>query len=198
MHAYANGPQSSDDAYRRAGFERCSMRGTLNWRPLEIVAMVLGFIVFWPIGLAILIFKIWQRRAGYPGTLADFAEEKFKAGAQFEERMRAKWREHWETGMWNCGHRRREGADRQSADRPWGGFGSGPRPTGNAAFDDWRAAELARIEEERRKLWAAEREFADYMDGLKRARDREEFDRFMNQRRSSPPPAGPAPEQPQA
>ena len=93
--------------------------------------------------------------------------------------------------MWNCGHRRREGA----ADRSWG---FAPRTTGNAAFDDWRAAELARIEEERRKLWAAEQEFSEYMDSLRRARDREEFDRFMNQRRSSPPPAEQPPHQPQA
>jgi hypothetical protein len=30
---------------------------------------------------------------------------------------------------------------------------------------------------------AAEREFADYMENLRHAKDREEFERFMNQRR---------------
>jgi hypothetical protein len=146
--------------------------------------------VFWPIGLAILIFKVWQRRAGYPGTLADFAQE--KVGANIEEKLRAKWREHWGEGsMWACGHR-----GRGRAQREWRGFG--PRSTGNAAFDDWRTAELARIEEERRKLWAAEQEFAEYMDSLKRARDREEFERFMNQRRNAPPPPDQTPDQPQA
>ena len=43
--------------------------GASRWSAFEIVAMVLGFIVFWPIGLAILAFKIWQRRSGYPGDL---------------------------------------------------------------------------------------------------------------------------------
>ena len=33
------------------------------------------------------------------------------------------------------------------------------------------------------KLAAAEREFADYMENLRHARDREEFERFMNARR---------------
>ena len=59
------------------------------------------------------------------------------------------------------------------------GFGS----SGNRAFDDWRAGELARLEEERRKLVAAEREFADFLEQLRHARDREEFDRFMQERR---------------
>ena len=80
--------------------------------------------------------------------------------------------------MWQC----RQRAERSA--REWGGFGA--RSTGNSAFDDWRTAELARLEEERRKLAAAEREFADYMEGLRRARDREEFDRFMNQRNTAP------------
>jgi hypothetical protein len=61
------------------------------------------------------------------------------------------------------------------------GFASGS--TGNRAFDEWRATELARLEEERKRLAAAEREFADYMENLRHAKDREEFERFMNQRR---------------
>ena len=47
----------------------------------------------------------------------------------------------------------------------------------------WRAGELARLEEECRKLFAAEREFAEFLEQLRRARDREEFDRFMQERR---------------
>jgi Protein of unknown function (DUF2852) len=56
--------------------------------------------------------------------------------------------------------------------------------TGNRAFDEWRAAELARLEEERQKLVAAEREFAEFMENLRHARDREEFERFMEVHRS--------------
>ena len=59
-------------------------------------------------------------------------------------------------------------------------------PTGNAAFDEWRAAELVRLDEERRKLDEAQREFAEYSDAIRRAKDREEFERFMAERRARP------------
>ena len=32
----------------------------------ELLAMILGFVVFWPIGLTILFLKIWQKREGRP------------------------------------------------------------------------------------------------------------------------------------
>jgi hypothetical protein len=51
--------------------------------------------------------------------------------------------------------------------------------SGNAAFDDWRDAELARLDEERKKLDEMRREFDQHMRDLRMARDREEFDRFM-------------------
>jgi hypothetical protein len=64
----------------------------------------------------------------------------------------------------------------------------GPRGTysrsGNSAFDDYRAAELKRLEEERRKLEEERREFEQYVHDLRRARDKEEFDRFMAERAS--------------
>ena len=56
----------------------------------------------------------------------------------------------------------------------WGGGA----PSGNAAFDDWRAAEMSRLDEERRKLDDAKREFDDYVSELRRARDQEEFNAF--------------------
>lgn len=136
--------------------------GFAFWRPLELVAMILGFMVFWPIGLAIIAFKIWQRRSGYGGDVFAFAGERAEAA---RDACRS-----WRDG---------------SAARPFGG-GFGPRPTGNSAFDDWRAGELARLEEERRKVEAAEREFADHIDQLRRARDREEFERFMRARQAGP------------
>ena len=62
----------------------------------------------------------------------------------------------------------------------WGGFGA--NRTGNAAFDEWRKAEIERREAERRKLEDAQREFAEFADEARRARDREEFERFMARR----------------
>ncbi|EAU41795.1 hypothetical protein FP2506_15219 [Fulvimarina pelagi HTCC2506] len=60
----------------------------------------------------------------------------------------------------------------------------GGQRTGNVAFDDWRDAELKRLDEERRKLHEASAEFEAYARELRRAKDQEEFDRFMRDRRS--------------
>ncbi len=60
------------------------------------------------------------------------------------------------------------------------GHGSGR--TGNIAFDDWREKELERLAEERRKLDEMLKEFDDYARELRRAKDQEEFDRFMANR----------------
>jgi hypothetical protein len=79
--------------------------------------------------------------------------------------------------------RRSRWAPAEWAQREWNA-GFGPRPTGNSAFDEWRSAELARLEEERQKLVQAERDFAEHLDKLRRARDREEFERFMQERRT--------------
>lgn len=58
----------------------------------------------------------------------------------------------------------------------------GRRGGGNSAFEEWKRAELERLEEERRKLAHAESEFAAFLEQLQRAEDREEFDRFMAER----------------
>ncbi len=66
--------------------------------------------------------------------------------------------------------------------RPADGF----RPTGNFAFDEYRRAELERLEAERRRLEEEAQAFAEFVEELKRAKDREEFDAFMAKRRSGP------------
>ena len=94
----------------------------------------------------------------------------------------------WRNSTWNSAawHSAWEApnAPRQSRGG-WSPFG-GMRPTGNRAFDEWRDSELARLEEERRKLEEAEREFAAHIEELRRARDREEFERFMKARHNRP------------
>jgi hypothetical protein len=164
-----------------SGPHQCS---GLGWKPIELVAMILGFILFWPIGLAILFAKIWQMRSAYAGDLPSFIQAK----------MQEKFREKWEQKMgrhWGCGGARREFSDWPRHWRP------GMRSSGNLAFDGWRETELARLEEERQKLVAAEREFGEFMDNLRRAKDREEFDRFMAARHNRSPDTG-APGQPGA
>jgi hypothetical protein len=69
-----------------------------------------------------------------------------------------------------------------------GGFGvsaSGFRQgTGNWAFEEYRRGELERLEQERRRLEEESRAFTEFVEELKRARDREQFDAFMAKRRA--------------
>ena len=45
---------------------------------------------------------------------------------------------------------------------------------------------MTRLEEERRKLENAHREFAEFVENVRKSKDREEFERFMNERRNRP------------
>lgn len=127
------------------------------WTPATIALMVIGFVVFWPLGLAMLAYIIWgDRLEGFKSDV-NRATDGIFAGC-------------------------RKGADR--AER-WGKKGHarhGYGRTGNVAFDDWREKELTRLDEERQKLEAARQEFETYARELRRAKDQEEFDRFMGQR----------------
>ncbi|MEN5275372.1 DUF2852 domain-containing protein [Brucella sp. TWI432] len=122
------------------------------WTSATIALMVLGFIFFWPLGLAMLAYIIWGDRLG------DFKRQvNEKTDSMFGS-------------FRNCG---------KSESFGFGGS------TGNAAFDDWRREELERLAEERRKLEEARADFEAYAQELRRARDKEEFDRFMNERRAN-------------
>jgi uncharacterized protein with von Willebrand factor type A (vWA) domain len=59
--------------------------------------------------------------------------------------------------------------------------------TGNVAFDDWRDAEIERLEAERRKLDEMRAEFDDHLRELRRAKDQTEFDEFMASRNRKSP-----------
>ena len=68
----------------------------------------------------------------------------------------------------------------------FGGSWGGPPSSGNRAFDDYRAETLRRLEEE-------QREFRDFLERLRMAKDKAEFDQFMADRRgrNGAPPAPP-------
>ena len=66
---------------------------------------------------------------------------------------------------------------------------SGLSHTGNAAFDEYRRAQFQRLEEERRRLDEELRAFSDFVDKLRRAKDQDEFDRFMAERAAAGPTA---------
>ncbi len=130
------------------------------WTPATIALMVLGFVVFWPLGLAMLAYIIWGDRLDGFKRDVNRATDGIFAGCRRGSEKAARW-----------GH---------------GGFAR----TGNVAFDDWREKELARLDEERRKLDEMREEFDEYARELRRAKDQEEFDRFMASRnRASGPVA---------
>jgi len=74
--------------------------------------------------------------------------------------------------------------------RGFGFGGFGPPSSGNRAFDEYRMETLRRLEEE-------QTEFRDFLDRLRHAKDKEEFDQFMAQHRTRPTPP-PSDGQPQA
>jgi hypothetical protein len=125
-----------------------------DWTPATIALMVLGFVVFWPLGLAMLAYILFGER------LKSFKKD---ANSTMD-------------GVF-------------SSFKRGGGRGyRGPQfGTGNVAFDDWRDAELTRLDEERRKLDEMREQFDEYVRELRRAKDQEEFDRFMRERNSGGP-----------
>lgn len=124
-----------------------------EWSFVTIGLMVLGFILFWPLGLAMLAYILWGEKFGGSAEKAEsWVNEKRK----------------WAKGR-RCGSRSR--MSRHSS--------------GNAAFDDYREEQMKRLDEERRRLDDEINEFQDYMHNLHKARDREEFDRFMQERGAS-------------
>jgi hypothetical protein len=123
-------------------------------RPAWIALMILGFVIWWPVGLATLAFLIWSGRMGC-GHYG-----------------------HWESRM-----------ERMQRKMDWmrskmtGGPASGPTwgpPSGNRAFDDYKAETLRRLEEE-------QKEFREFLERLRFAKDKTEFDQFMAERRNRPP-----------
>lgn len=89
-------------------------------------------------------------------------------------------------GCWKQGDVGRwHGADRLREAQQW--WRQQPS-SGNHAFDEYRAETLRRLEEE-------QREFRDFLERLRFARDKTEFDQFMAERRArsaSPPPPPPS------
>ena len=126
-------------------------RGAERWlddrgRKAWIIAMILGFIFAWPIGLALLAYMIWSKR------------------------------------MFNrsCGQTTANGSDRGG---PWARhgchhFGNHVRTSGNAAFDAYKAETIRRLQEEQEAFEA-------FLQRLRDAKDKSEFDAFMDDRARS-------------
>jgi hypothetical protein len=110
-----------------------------------IAMVILGFALWWPLGLAVLAYILWSGRMRC---------------CQFG------------FGRWN--ERSPDMGQAQDQLRQ-------PRTTGNTAFDEYRTETLRRLEEEHRA-------FEEYLERLRRAKDRAEFDQFMAERGAKPEP----------
>jgi hypothetical protein len=131
-------------------------------RPLCIAAVVLGFIFWWPIGLALLFYSLWSGRMGCWGH---FRHGGGYQGAPWQGGGGAPW-SGWKS--W-C-----SGGDRSAPPAP------PAASSGNRAFDEYRAETLRRLEEE-------QKEFGSFLDRLRFAKDKAEFDQFMTELRQRPP-----------
>jgi len=82
-------------------------------------------------------------------------------------------------GCWNHHgmNRWQDKMDRMRSKVDW--WGSATPSSGNRAFDEYRADTLRRLQEE-------QREFKEFLQRLRFAKDRAEFDQFMVERRSRP------------
>lgn len=105
--------------------------------PIWIALVVLGFVLFWPLGVMILCYIMWSGKMKYRNGRFTF----------------------WNSNDFRCCGIRFDV----------------PRTSGNMAFDEYREATLERLDEERR-------EFVEFIRQLRRAKDQEQFDKFMSER----------------
>jgi hypothetical protein len=123
------------------------------WSIYEVGAVLGSFALFWPLGIVALFVKIKK------GELWSGASD-----------MKAPWNTDWSN--W----KKPEG---------FGDFNSKwkqPHTSGNQAFDDYRRAELDKLDALRRKLDEDRKAFDQFVTKLRQAKDREDFERFMNDR----------------
>jgi hypothetical protein len=157
----------SDGSFSRKQHGCCSGTNKRKWSAVELATMIGGFIVFWPVGLVALGVKLVKGEM-WPG-----ASESVSPWTAYRN-----WREKTGgqsfTGAFN------------SHSPVWGGYGA----TGNAAFDAYKKEQLDRLEAERRKLEDEQKAFADYLVKLRKAKDQDEFDRFMAERNPPKPAEG--------
>ena len=139
-------------------------------KPAWIALMILGFVAWWPLGLVIFAFLIGSGRMGC-------------------------WSHHgmsrWQSKMDRMQEKMDRVRTKMDSMRSGGDWWGTPPSSGNRAFDEYRSETLRRLEEE-------QREFRDFLDRLRFAKDKTEFDAFMAERRnrahdaSSQGPQGPS------
>src|SRR5262245_15984059 len=124
-------------------------------KPAWIALIILGFMIWWPLGVGALAFTIGSGRMG---------------GGQ----------QHWQNKIDRM-QSRMDWMRSRMRGTPWAGSWGNPwahaPSSGDRAFDESCADTFRRLEE-------AQREFREFLARLRLATDRAEFDRFMAERRS--------------
>ena len=144
-------------------------------RPIVIAGIVfllaaghIGRMLFWPIAVAGLVFMVASGRFGCGGRRWRQAQ----AAQGQNGSNNSPWQSYMPPWARWCGN---GGGDRSPT----------PPTSGNHAFDEYRAETLRRLEEE-------QNEFSSFLERLRFAKDKAEFDQFMAERRQTPrPPAVP-------
>ena len=151
-----------------------------------IVLTVLAFIAWWPIGLVLLAIFFWSRHMCWHRRYAMGGWGGWGHSSDDWSPDQPRWQSHWQGKM----ERLQEKMDRMRSkmERRGGNNWWGPPSSGNRAFDDYRSETLKRLEEE-------QREFKEFLERLRFAKDRAEFDQFMAERRNRPREEGPQPQQ---
>ena len=108
-----------------------------------IALVILGFILWWPLGFAALAFLLWSGKM----RCCNFG-----------------------FGRWN------DRTENVGKPRDWT---LQARSSGNRAFDEYRTETLRRLEQEQRA-------FQEYLDRLRTAKDRAEFEQFKAERGAGP------------
>ena len=145
-----------------------------------IAVTVLSFVIFWPFGFIVLGFLLGSGRMGcwhrnqddhWRGDRWQRRMNRMQRGVdrvqESMERVQAmaeRWRSAWQPRNYQPGYQ---------------------ASSGNHAFDEYRAETLRRLEDE-------QREFLEFLERLRHAKDKAEFDQFMAERRATrdaPPPA---------
>ena len=133
MNTAASQPSMSLD-HKPGVFSRAEAWLDARGKGAWIAAMVVAFILFWPVGLALLAYMIWSKR-------------------MFNSRLDSISRRH-----------------------------SVGRPSGNSAFDAYKEETLRRLQEEQDNFEA-------FLKRLRDAKDKAEFDQFMNERARTQEPS---------
>jgi Protein of unknown function (DUF2852) len=105
--------------------------------PGLIIAMVVGFVSWWPVGMLVLAYILWSNSMG-------------RVNGQWIERAKDAIGYKWISGQFP-----------------------------NSAFEEHKRETLKKLEEQRYKLEEEERAFRVFMDKVRMAKDRSDFEAFM-------------------